>query len=375
MEINLDNLIFNFNSVKNFIEREIKIMAVVKANAYGHGAVQCAAALQESGVECFGVALPEEGLELRESGIVKPIICLGGFWSGQEELIIDKNLTPVLFQTETAETLNEAARKKKLTVDVHIKIDTGMGRIGVRFDKTAEFAEDFKKFKNLRVAGLMTHFAAAEDLTKNEFTNLQIERFEEAVKIFESRGFQPFYKDLANTPGAIAHKNTPGNMVRFGGILYGFEEDILPAGISIPRLRPVLNFYSQITHLKQIIKGDTLGYGQTFTAQRDSLIATIPVGYHDGYRRALSNKAEVIINNTFAPVVGRISMDWTIIDVTDVPAVKLFDKVILIGSGKDISVRAEKLARICETISYEITCGINNRVNRIFIRNNTIAPH
>ncbi|MBA2621888.1 MAG: alanine racemase, partial [Acidobacteria bacterium] len=209
-EIDLANLAFNFASVKNFIGIGVKYMAVVKADAYGHGALQCAEKLESCGIDCFGVALPEEGAQLRERRIKRPIICLGGFWSGQENLLLEKDLSPVIYRLEMAESLNRAAKEKSIQAKIHVKVDTGMGRIGVRFDAVGEFAEKLKNYKNLRVEGLMTHFAAADDLRQNPFTDLQIKRFYEAVEIFETHGFRPAYKDLANSPGAVAHEKAHG---------------------------------------------------------------------------------------------------------------------------------------------------------------------
>jgi alanine racemase len=366
-EINLENLAFNFNSVKNFVGSNVEYMAVVKADAYGHGAVCCAKKLETAGIDWFGVALPEEGLELRENGIRKPILCLGSFWAGQESILIENNITPVIYQKERAETFNQAAIEKKIQARIHVKIDTGMGRIGVRFDEVKEFVEVLKPLKNLAVEGLMTHLAAADNLSENDFTNLQIERFERAVKFFEANGIRPKYKDLANSPGAVAHNNSRGNMVRLGGVLYGLGGDVLPKEIIKPELKPVMSLQTRVAHIKNVPKNETLGYGRTFSTEKNSIIATIPIGYQDGYRRSLSNCGRVIIKGFFAPVVGRISMDWTIIDVTDIPDVKVNDEVILIGKKNGLIINAEELAEKAETISYEITCGINRRVTRKYV--------
>jgi len=368
-EINLDNLAFNFKSVKHFVGAKLNYMAVVKADGYGHGAVNCARRLEQADIDWFGVALPEEGLELRENGIKKPILCLGSFWAGQENLLLENDLTPVIYRLEIAEKFNRAANDKKTIADVHIKIDTGMGRIGVRFDEVKDFAESLKKFTNLRVDGIMTHFATADNLSENDFTNEQIRRFDEAVLIFEEKGFRPRYKDLANSPAAVAHQNSRGNLVRIGGILYGLGDDVLPKEIEKPALKPVLSLHTRIAYLKKVPKGETLGYSRSFTTEKDSLIATLPIGYQDGLTRRLSNKGRVLINGSFAPIVGRISMDWTILDVTDIPNVKINDEVILIGEENDKKITAEELARLTETISYEITCGIDRRVTRKYRQN------
>lgn len=366
-EINLDNLASNFKSIKEFVGNNLEYMAVVKADGYGHGAVYCARKLEESGIDWFGVALVEEGLELRENNIQTPILCLGSLWAGQEHLFLKHNLIPVIYQLFIAEKYNQAAKERGVCADVHIKIDTGMGRIGVRFDAVKEFAERFKKFKNLRVEGIMTHFAAADSLNENEFTNTQISRFKESVAIFEENGFRPKYKDLANSPGAIAHKIPDQNLVRLGGILYGLGDDVLPKNIEKPILKPVLSLRTRIAHLKRVPKGETLGYGRTFETQKDSLIATIPIGYQDGYKRSLSNIGCAIILNQYVPIVGRISMDWMMLDVSKLLNVKVNDEVILICSKDELKVTADEIAALAGTISYEITCGINRRVNRIYV--------
>ncbi len=367
-EINLDSLAYNFRSVKNFVGAEVEYMAVVKADAYGHGAVRCARILETEGVEWFGVALPEEGLELRKNGIGTPILCLGSFWREQANLLLQNNLTPVIYRIPQAENYNRFAAERNVVADVHIKIDTGMGRIGVRFDEVKAFVRELKRFKNLRVEGVMTHFAAADNLAENEFTNLQIRRFDESVETLENAGFRPKYKDLANSPGAIGHSNALGNMVRLGGVLYGLGGDVLPKEIVKPELKPVLSLHTRIVHLKKVPKGETLGYSRTFRTDQDSIIATIPIGYQDGFRRSHSNNGQVIVNNNYAPIVGRISMDWTLLDVTDIPKVKVNDEVILIGASDELKVLAEELAENTQTISYEITCGINRRVSRKYVK-------
>ncbi|HKP69663.1 MAG TPA: alanine racemase [Pyrinomonadaceae bacterium] len=366
-DINLDNLAANFHSVKEFVGRNVKYMAVVKADAYGHGAVQCAKRLEAEGVDWFGVALPEEGFELRRAGITKLILCLGGFWNEQESLVLNYHLTPVVFQIEKARLLNAAAERRGTVASIHVKVDTGMGRVGVRYDQVREFADSLSQLEHLRLEGLMTHFASADDLSQNEFTDLQIQRFHEAVAIFRERGFKPAYLDLANSPGAVAHPDARSNMVRLGGVLYGLGGDVLPRGIEKPTLKPVMSLHTCIADIKHIPAGDSVGYGRTFVAARDSLIATIPIGYQDGYSRPLSNVGRAIVRGCYAPVAGRISMDWTTLDVTDVTDATIGDEVILIGEQGGLQVLAEDLAKPTGTISYEITCGINRRVPRRYL--------
>jgi alanine racemase len=365
--IDLGALAFNLGSARSFIGEELAYMAVVKANAYGHGAVECARTLQNEDVDWVGVATVQEALELRRGGISLPILILGGAFAGEERAVISQNLTPVVFQIARAKALNDAARARRQKLPVHVKIDTGMGRLGVRFDAIEDFLSELVTFENLQVEGLMTHFAAADRLDQNEFTNLQIDRFNAAVGRFRDRGIEPRFVDLANSPGAVVHPSARGNLVRLGGILYGLGGDVLPAEADKPELRPVMSLVSQIELLKVVPVGETVGYGRTFTTGRDSLIGSVPIGYYDGYPRPLSNNANVIVGGRLCPVVGRISMDWTTVNVTDVPNVSEGEKVILIGNSGALQISAEELAVRVGTISYEITCGISGRVPRVFL--------
>jgi alanine racemase len=279
---------------------------------------------------------------------------------------LQQRLTPVVYRLDMIESLDRAASVEGVVVDVHIKIDTGMGRLGVRSDDLRQFCEALARFPNLRVDGLMTHLASADDPTQEDFTRAQLERFQRAIDLFRERGFAPTYIHAANSAATFAFPTARGNIVRPGGALYGFQRDVLPPNIRAPQLRPVMSVRSRIMLLKTVPSGEKLGYGGTFQTVRESLIATIPIGYDDGYRRAFSNRSRVIMGGTLAPVVGRVSMDLTLIDVTDVPGVSLHDQVTLLGCAGELSVSAEDLAALAGTISYEITCGISSRVPRIY---------
>ncbi len=365
-EIDLGALASNFHTVRDRVGPDVKVMAVVKANAYGHGAEDCARRLAREGTDWFGVALPEEGIGLRASGITQPILCLAGFWEGQAAACIQQRLVPVVYRLDLIEALDSAARDAGINADVHVKIDTGMGRLGVRFDEVAAFAEALKRFEHIRVDGLMTHFAAADDPTCETLTEDQINRFESVGQVFRAYGFSPTYLHCANSAGIFSHPEAPGNMVRPGGILYGVWRDILPPATEKNGLRPVMSLHSRIMLLKWVPAGETIGYGCTFEASRKSLVATVPIGYDDGYLRGLSNRSHVIVRGTYAPVVGRISMDLTILDVTGVEGVELGDQVTLLGRDGDLEIPAEELARIAGTLSYEVTCGIGERVPRVY---------
>ena len=369
-EIDLNNLAANFKRIKQRVSPVARVMAVVKANAYGHGAVACARRLANEGADWFGVALPEEGIELRASGIEQPVLCLGGYWPGQAAACIKHHLTPVVYRLDMIEALNQAAANAGVVADVHVKVDTGMGRLGIRFDQLGEFVDALKQFKNVRIDGVMSHLAAADDNSCQPLTHDQIQRFEDAVVVFRDHGYHPTHLHLANSAGVFGYREAWGNMVRPGGVLYGLWRDVLSIASPAPALLPVMSLHSRISLLKWVPAGETLGYGCTFEASRRSLIATIPVGYHDGYMRGLSNRAHVIVRDTYAPVVGRISMDLTLIDVTNVAGVEVDDQVTLLGSrtrDSELNIHAEDLARIAGTLSYEVTCGVSERVPRLYI--------
>ncbi len=369
-EIDLNNLAANFNCIRQRVTPVARVMAILKANAYGHGAVECAQRLSREGTDWFGVALPEEAIQLRAAGIKEPILLLAGYWPGQAAACIQHQLTSVVYRLDMIEALNQAAGNAGVVTDVHVKIDTGMGRLGVRFDQLNEFIPQLEQFRNVRIDGVMTHLAAADDAACQPLTRDQIQRFEDAVSVFRDHGYRPTYLHLANSAGVFGHRDSWGNLVRPGGVLYGLWRDVLPLSPGDPELRPVMSLHSRISLLKWVPPGETIGYGCTFEASRKSLIATLPIGYHDGYMRGLSNRAHVIVRGRYAPVVGRISMDLTLIDVTDVPGVEIDDQVTLLGwnrNSPELKITAEDLARIAGTLSYEVTCGISERVPRLYV--------
>lgn len=362
----LDALAFNLNSARQFLGRETDVLAVVKANAYGHGAVECSRRLKAEGVKILAVAILEEAVELRRAGIEGEILILGGIWPEQAAAAIDNELTPVVCRIDSAEALDSLAASRNIRQKLHIKVDTGMGRIGVPYSEAGEFAAAIARLKNLEVEGLMTHFASADDLSQSDYTNFQIDRFGAAVELFANAGIRPAILDLANSPASVAFPRSRVGLVRLGGILYGLGGDILP-DVPQPELRRVMSVTSEVGFLKKVSAGDSLGYGRTFVAERKSVIATVPIGYADGYPRALSNKGEMIVLGKKAPVVGRVSMDWTILDVTDIANVEVGTKVTVIGSDGGETILAEDLAAATGTISYEITCGFGSRVARKFV--------
>jgi alanine racemase len=367
-EIDLDALASNFRAVRALVGPGVKVMGVVKADAYGHGAAACARRLEAEGAEWFGVAIPEEGLALRRAGVGGRVLSFGGFWEGQAAACVSEGITPVIYRPDMAEAFGAAARAAGVVADIHVKIDTGMGRLGVRYDEAAEFAERLKAFGGVRVEGLMTHFAAADEPRRDCFTEEQLKRFREGVAAFRAHGYAPEYEHMANSAATFAHPETRGNMVRPGGVLYGLWRDVLPPLALAPELRPVMSVRTHVTLLKRVHAGETLGYGCTYEAAREMTVATVPAGYADGYARGLSNRGRVIIKGKLAPVVGRVSMDLTLLDVTDVEGVGVGDRVTLLGADAGLLVPAEELAQTAGTLSYEITCGVSARVPRRHVR-------
>jgi alanine racemase len=369
-EVDLDALAWNYRAVRERVGPGVNVMGVVKADAYGHGAGACARRLEAEGADWFGVATPEEGFNLRRAGVKGRVLSFGGFWEGQAAACVAEGVVPVVYRLDMAEALDAAARAAAVVADVHVKVDTGMGRLGVRYDEAAEFAEALRPFKHVRVDGLMTHFAAADEPRRDCFTEEQLSRFREGVAAFRARGFEPTYEHMANSAATLAHPETRGNMVRPGGVLYGLWRDVLPPLADPPELRPVMSLrtHARVTLLKRVHAGETLGYGCTYEAAREMTVATVPAGYADGYRRGLSNRGRVIVRGQYAPVVGRVSMDLTLLDVTGVEGVRVGERVTMFGADGGLLLPAEDLARTAGTLSYEITCGVSARVPRIHVR-------
>lgn len=363
--VDLGNLRHNYRVLRQRLDPGAGLMAVLKANAYGHGALECGRALEEVGADWFGVALPEEGHQLRAGGIRGRIFCVGGFWVGQAARLIAEGITPAIFRTDMAEELNEQARQAGQIVEYHLKVDTGMGRLGVRWDEVQPFASELPRFEWIRLTGLLTHFASADDAAP-EFTRLQIARYAEVLATLTSLGHEIRWRHLANSAGLHAFPEAHGTLARAGATLYGLVRDVLAPSPAPLDLRPVLSLHSRIILLKRVPAGTPLGYGGSFTTTRESLIATIPIGYADGVRRSLSNRGRVLVGGHAVPIVGRVSMDLTIIDVTEVRGVGVGDEVTLLGEQGGERLFAEDLAAAAGTISYEIVTGIGARVPRYY---------
>jgi len=341
-----------------------KILAVVKAGAYGHGAVPVSRHLLGMGASMLGVALVEEGKELRAAGIEAPVLVMGGVVPGQAEAIVSLGLTPVVFTRTFGRALSEAARRRGTKVPVHVKIDTGMGRIGVPPEAAPALIEELRSFDGIEVEGLMMHFAEA-DLKDKRFAAEQVARFEDLLKKLADKGIEVPLRHAANSAAVLDYERALFTMVRPGLMLYGYnplEGDQSGAG-----LRPVLSLVTHIAFLKKVPAGTPISYGRTFVTGRESLIATILIGYADGYNRGLSNKGQALVRGRRVPVTGRVCMDMCMLDVTDVPGVSEGDEVVLIGQQGSERITADEIAQATGTIAYEVLCGISSRVPRITI--------
>lgn len=368
-EIDLSALHHNFKTIRSSIPPRTEILAVVKADAYGHGFMDISRELEKLGVNAFGVAFLAEGIQLRKSGIDKPILLLGGVYPGQERKCIGYNISTTVFTMEQALALNHAAGKLFRKAQLHLKIDTGMGRLGVQYNSTPQFLAELKKLPNIALEGIISHFASADELDESGqyFTRLQAERFNWSVAEVRKAGYSPRYIHIANSAASLLREIPGCNLVRPGIALYG----ALPSADFQGKLniKPVMHLKSRIAMLKEVDPGTTISYARRFTADNKTLIASVPVGYADGYPRALTNRGEVLIRGRRAKVVGTVCMDWIMLDVTDIPSVAVGDEVVLLGpDGRGNAIQAEELANWAGTIPYEIFCGISKRVPRVYLK-------
>ncbi len=360
--IDLDALKHNYQEVVRCAEGR-SILAVVKAQAYGHGALPIARHLVDLGVDMLGVALVEEGRELRDSGIRTPILVMSALFPEQAEAVAAAQLTPVVYSMTMARALSRAAKKQGKTVALHVKIDTGMGRVGIAPEAALGFIEDVQSLDNIVVQGLMTHFADA-DLRNKEYASRQMDFFSGITAALDARHMAVPLRHAANSAAVLDYHRALFTMVRPGLMLYGYNP--LEGGAPRADLVPVMTLATCIAFMKKVPAGTFISYGRTFETKRDSLIATIPIGYADGYSRGLSNKGIVLVRGKRAPVVGRVCMDMCMIDVTDVPGVAEGEEVVLMGAQGNDRISADDIALQTGTIAYEVLCGISSRVPRIY---------
>ena len=339
-----------------------RLIPAIKANAYGHGAVEVARSLVGAGASAFAVAISEEGVLLREAGISAEIIVLEGVWPGQEAQAVAHGLTPTLYSPRAVHSMEQAAAERAMQVGVHVKIDTGMNRLGAPWNALGPLLEALRSASHLRVTGTFTHLACAEE-DDQTFTREQTARFLKALAAIREAGIDPGEIHAANSAGLLCGQGLRAWSARPGIALYGYP----PAQGGRPEgFEPVLSLKTRIGHLHTVETGESVGYNRRFTASRRMRAATLPVGYADGFRRALSGKSKVIVRDCWAEVLGTISMDMAVVDVTDIPGAQEGDEVILLGSSSSCRLDAEVWADLLGTIPYEVLCGISLRVPRCY---------
>lgn len=353
----LDAIGHNLGVVRD-AARGRKVLAVVKADAYGHGVVPVAQRLQADGVDGFGVALAEEGIELREAGIDRAILVLNGISGGAHRDIIAAGLTPVLYEISEARAFDAVSDDRP--IDVHLKVDTGMGRLGVPLGELDAFLRALRECPSIRIAGLMTHLSTAD--SDPEYVAEQMFGFARAQGLIRRFGHAPAVVHAANSAALFRHPETHFNCVRPGLALYGYPG----SDTSEPPLRPAMRWRTEIIRLRTLQPGESAGYGRSFRARSETRLATLPVGYGDGLLRSASNRGQVLIRGTLCPIVGNIAMDLTTVDVSKVPGITIGDETLLIGEQEGIVLDARDLAAAAGTIPYEVLTNVSRRVPRVY---------
>lgn len=360
-EINLRHLVHNFRQVQRRLSPKTRIMVTVKADAYGHGLIPVSKKLASCRVDYLGVASLDEGIALRKAGVKTPVLVMGPILKKDIAPLLRYRLTATVCDEALAHALNDRASLYRRPLDVHIKVDTGMGRLGVLPEEALPLVRKIHRLKKLRIEGIFTHFTMA-DSDKN-FTHRQIRLFRRLLDDLKKEGISIPLAHAANSMGTLDFKQGHFNMVRPGLILYGLQprEDLKI------KLKPLLALKSRVIFKKRLPPGWGVSYGRTYITKRKTTVITLPIGYGDGYPRLLSNKAPVLIGGKRFKVCGRICMDQMMVDVGD-SKVRIGDEVVLIGSQGKMRITAEELARLSETISYEIVCGLGCRIPRLYIR-------
>ena len=367
-EINLSNLDYNIKNIIAKVGSEKEVIGVIKADAYGHGSVKVAQVLQENGVKTFAIATLQEAVTLREAGFTEKIIMLGLTPDMYADILVKYDITPVVCDFSNAKSISEAAKAEDKFLEGLIAVDTGMGRIGYLPDDP-EAVEDIRKIaglSNFKIKGIFSHMATADALDKS-FSKLQEERYIGFYEKLKAAGIHVPVRTFANSASIMEIPSVHYDAVRPGIILYGCypSDEVDRNQLSI---KPVMSVKANIVHLKKVEKGFSVGYGRKFIAERESLIATIALGYADGYPRPYSSQAKVLVNGVIAPIAGNICMDQCMIDVTDVPNVKVGDEVIIMGSDGKNTILADDIARATGTINYEIVCAFGQRLPKVYIK-------
>jgi alanine racemase len=364
-EISLEAIAANVRLARGLAGPGAEVMAVVKADAYGHGAVPVSRVALSAGAAWLGVAIPEEAVPLRAAGIGAPILVLGPIRPEQAELVVAHDLHQCVSDPRQAEVLDSLARARGRICALHLKVDTGMGRVGLPPSQVESAAKRLSALGAVRLVGLMTHFADAdaEDLA---FAREQLRRFGNAAAALDTAGIRVSVRHAANSAALLHFPEARLDLVRPGIMLYGCHPSGYPQALG-PALRPALRLCTTISHLTHRARGEGVSYGRTFVAPRDLQVATLPIGYADGWGRLLSNRGQALIRGRRVPIVGRVCMDMTMVDVTDLPEVQVGDEAVLIGRQGTEEITADEVARAQGTISYEVLCRIGPRVPRVYL--------
>lgn len=363
-EIDLKAVQNNLQTIFNIIGPKPKLLAVVKADAYGHGAVPVAWKALECGAAMLGVGDSTEAIQLRESGIAGPITILGAIIEEEIPRVVEYDIVPTVHSMDFISLLNEEAKRQSKKVNVHLKVDTGMGRLGSSPQRAVEIAKAIDQSSHIKLEGIATHLSAITSRNR-EYTELQLSRFNEVLGELQNAGIRPPLVHAANSVGAFLFPQVRFDMVRVGISMYGIDPGVLIENGH--RLNPVLSLKTRIAFLKSVPAGSYIGYEQKHQVQNDTRIATLPVGYNDGYPYLLSNKGEVLIRGQRAPVVGTVTMDYIMVDVGRIDGVSVHDEVTLIGRDGQEEIKVVELARKIGTIPYEITCALGKRVKRVYV--------
>ncbi|MFN8545965.1 MAG: alanine racemase [Candidatus Binatia bacterium] len=363
-EVSLSALRANLRQAREVVGPRVAVLAVVKADAYGHGAVAAARAFCEAGASGLGVSMVGEALELRRAGIDVPIVVLGGTFAGEEDAVVAHDLATAVWSIDAARALSARAAAAGRTVAVHVKVNTGMTRLGLDVEDVHAFAEALAALPSLVVDGVFSHFASADDV-ETVPARAQVARFEAAVGALALAGIRPPHVHIANSAGVLSAPEAHFSMVRPGIMLYGYS----PAWhlAERARLTPAMTFRTRVVQARSIDAGTRVGYGGRWKARRPSRIAVLPAGYADGYHRLNTNRAQVLVCGRRARVAGRVCMDHTMVDVTDVGDVGAGEAVVLFGRQGDAVLGADEVAEWCETISYEVLTAVGKRVPRRYV--------
>jgi alanine racemase len=364
-EIDRSALRWNYAQVRAGVKDDVTLMAMVKADAYGHGIGEVARVLEKEGVKAFGVSTVEEGVAIREAGVVHPeILALGGFVTDQVEPIFHNRLTPVVCDLEGARVLAQRLRGAMRAQPVHIKADTGFSRLGVQLREMPAFLDEMKKIERLKIVGVCSHLGSAVTIS-GDWIEQQARAFVRAGELCAIHGTPVKIRHFANSMATLTRPDLHFEMVRPGLVLYGLFPGGAPKGPV--ELRPAMRLKTRVLQVRRLLSGEAVGYDQTFVAERESRIATLPIGYADGYPRALSNRGAVLVRGRRAPIVGLVCMDLTMIDVTDVEGVEAGDEVVLWGKQDDAEIRVDEVATWADTISYELLTTVGKRIPRTYV--------